>query len=262
MTVQPRKEAPDLSQFFDEPSGSKKAKLREAKKTVKEARKTKLGGGKLELRSPRQRQMMAALQRGDMVIATGVAGGGKTYLAMRHALQSVLDGNADKIIVTRPAVAAGGEEWGFLPGAIKGRGGKTGPWALPLLDVADEVLSKEETDRWLNDGRLEFAPIAFMRGRTLADAIIIVDEAQNTTPEQMKLILTRIGEGSQVIVTGDLTQSDRRGRSGLGVIERLARDMTGVTIVEFETADCVRSALCRAWVEAFEEWEDDQRDGV
>jgi phosphate starvation-inducible PhoH-like protein len=241
-----------VNEFFEERTMSTKAAVREARKVVKQHRQRKMGGGALVAKTRRQAALLAALDKYEMVVATGAAGSGKTYLAMRHAIARVMDGSYSRIIITRPMVEVGAP-MGFLPGGVKGRNSKVGPWSVPLMDVLDEVVGKQEADRWINDGLLEFAPIAYMRGRTLADAVVIIDEAQNCSVLELKTILTRVGENAQVIVTGDLDQRDRAGESGLSrVVDMIERHDIHAAVVQFGAEDSVRSALCRAWVEAFE----------
>lgn len=176
----------------------------------------------LKALTARQRFYIKALQQGNApyVVAHGPAGTGKTYLAVLHAINQLRADEIKKIIITRPMVGAGGEEIGFLPGDVTA---KTAPWAIPVIDVFEECYTPAQVARMIETKVIELAPLALMRGRTLKNAIVIVDESQNTTIEQMQMVLTRLGEGSRMIITGDERQHDRgEGASGLGdLIRRL-----------------------------------------
>ena len=201
-------------------------------------------------RGPNQARYLEALAAHDIVVGVGPAGTGKTYLAVADALRSVLTRQKRKLIVTRPVVEAG-ESLGFLPGALEQ---KIHPYLRPLYD-AMEALVPQETIRRLESTRaLEVAPLAYMRGRTLSDAAIILDEAQNTTREQMKMFLTRIGEGSRAVITGDVTQVDlpRRAESGLLEIMSLLAPIPEISFVYFDRGDVVRHKLVARIVQAYE----------
>lgn len=156
----------------------------------------------------------------DILISVGPAGTGKTYVAVLYAIQQFRAGEIDKIIITRPMVGSSGEELGILPGGVTE---KVAPWCIPILDIFKEFYSKYEVENMIDREIIEIAPLAIMRGRTFKHALIIADEAQNTTPEQMKMLLTRVGEGSRMIITGDVEQTDRRQLGG-------ARDADGIGI--------------------------------
>jgi phosphate starvation-inducible protein PhoH and related proteins len=187
----------------------------------------------------------------DNTIAFGIgpAGSGKTYLAVAMAIRALKAGDVSRIVLTRPAVEAG-ERLGFLPGDLAA---KIDPYLRPLYDALYEMLEPETFHRWLAQGTVEIAPLAFMRGRTLNDSFIILDEAQNTTPEQMKMFLTRLGFGSKAVVTGDVTQVDlpAGARSGLIVIEDVLTEIAGVTFVHLDARDVVRHRIVQDIVEAY-----------
>jgi phosphate starvation-inducible PhoH-like protein len=201
-------------------------------------------------RSPTQTVYMEALAREDMIFALGPAGTGKTYLAVAQAVSQLISGSVDRLILSRPAVEAG-ERLGFLPGDMKE---KVDPYLRPLYDALYDMLPTEQVERRIASGEIEIAPIAFMRGRTLNDAFIILDEAQNTTPAQMKMFLTRFGMRSRMVICGDPKQVDlpEPGKSGLhDAVSRLT-DVKGIAVVPFTTADVVRHPLVGRIVEAYE----------
>jgi phosphate starvation-inducible PhoH-like protein len=201
-------------------------------------------------RSPTQTVYMAALASQDMIFALGPAGTGKTYLAVAQAVSQLISGSVDRLILSRPAVEAG-ERLGFLPGDMKE---KVDPYLRPLYDALYDMLPTEQVERRIASGEIEIAPIAFMRGRTLNDAFIILDEAQNTTPAQMKMFLTRFGMRSRMVICGDPRQVDlpEGGRSGLhDAVERL-NGVKGIAVVPFSAADVVRHPLVGRIVEAYE----------
>jgi phosphate starvation-inducible PhoH-like protein len=201
-------------------------------------------------RSKMQAVYMEALGREDLIFALGPAGTGKTYLAVAQAVQQLIGGSVDRLILSRPAVEAG-ERLGFLPGDMKE---KVDPYLRPLYDALYDMLPAEQVERRIASGEIEIAPIAFMRGRTLADAFIILDEAQNTTPAQMKMFLTRFGMRSRMVVCGDPLQVDlpNPGMSGLadavGKLEGIAR----IATIRFGVGDVVRHPLVGRIVEAYE----------
>ncbi len=201
-------------------------------------------------RSTTQTAYMEALSRDDMIFALGPAGTGKTYLAVAQAVSQLITGSVDRLILSRPAVEAG-ERLGFLPGDMKE---KVDPYLRPLYDALYDMLPTEQVERRIASGEIEIAPIAFMRGRTLNDAFIILDEAQNTTPAQMKMFLTRFGMRSRMVICGDPKQVDlpEGGKSGLhDAVERL-RGVKGIAVVTFSAADVVRHPLVGRIVEAYE----------
>ncbi len=190
------------------------------------------------------------MRANDIVFAVGPAGTGKTYLAVALAVRALLDKQIKRIILTRPAVEAG-ERLGFLPGTLEE---KVDPYLRPLYDALHDMLDAERLERLLADGTIEIAPLAFMRGRTLSGSFIILDEAQNTSPEQMKMFLTRMGFDSKVCVTGDITQTDlpRGQRSGLIDALELVEGIRGIGTVHFTDADVVRHPLVAALIRAYD----------
>lgn len=202
-------------------------------------------------RTPTQETYMRALtSKAGLIFGTGPAGTGKTYLAVAHAVGRLERGEIERIILSRPAVEAG-ERLGFLPGDMKE---KVDPYLRPLYDAMYDTMEAKRIDDYINDGTIEVAPLAFMRGRTLPNAVIILDEGQNTTSMQMKMFLTRMGEGSQMIVTGDPSQIDLPYGTVSGLIEALAitRGLEGVEICEFTGKDVVRHELVGRIVNAYE----------
>lgn len=202
-------------------------------------------------RSERQAHYMAQLASADIIFALGPAGTGKTYLAVAQAVSQLITGSVARLILSRPAVEAG-ERLGFLPGDMKD---KVDPYLRPLYDALYDCMPPEQVDRRIASGEIEIAPIAFMRGRTLADAFVILDEAQNTTREQMKMFLTRFGENSRMVVCGDPKQIDIAGgerMSGLAdAVDRLS-DVDGIAVTRFSTKDVVRHPIVGRIVEAYE----------
>jgi phosphate starvation-inducible PhoH-like protein len=201
-------------------------------------------------RSATQIRYMEALARDEIVFALGPAGTGKTYVAVAQAVQMLMQGQVDRLILSRPAVEAG-ERLGFLPGDMKE---KVDPYLRPLYDALYDMLPAEQVERRIASGEIEIAPIAFMRGRTLSDAFIILDEAQNTTPAQMKMFLTRFGMNSRMVVCGDPRQVDLPdiGKSGLGDAVGKLEGIQGMTMIRFGAADVVRHPLVGRIVEAYE----------
>ncbi len=201
-------------------------------------------------KSENQRQYLAAVAKNDVVLAIGPAGTGKTYLAVAMAVNALISGRCSRIILTRPAVEAG-ESLGYLPGTFKE---KIDPYLRPLYDALFDMLPLERTQRLIEQEVIEVAPLAFMRGRTLSDAYIILDEAQNTTSSQMKMFLTRLGWNSKAIVNGDITQIDlsHQHTSGLVEAERLLRGIDGISIVYFDKGDVVRPPLVSKIIRAYE----------
>ena len=197
-----------------------------------------------------QKLYLEAIEKNDMVFGIGPAGTGKTYLAVSMAVRALLEKRVNRIVLTRPAVEAG-ERLGFLPGTLQE---KIDPYLKPLYDALYDMLDTERVDRSLERGVIEIAPIAFMRGRTLNDAFVILDEAQNTTSEQMKMFLTRIGYNSKAVITGDVTQVDLPfGKmSGLVEAERIISGVEGISFIHFNDRDVVRHPLVQRIVRAYE----------
>ncbi|QLF69210.1 PhoH family protein [Peteryoungia desertarenae] len=201
-------------------------------------------------RTPTQDAYMRALDRSELVFGVGPAGTGKTYLAVAHAAQLLERGTVDRIILSRPAVEAG-ERLGFLPGDMKE---KVDPYLRPLYDALYDMMPGDKVERAITAGVIEIAPLAFMRGRTLANAAVILDEAQNTTSMQMKMFLTRLGENARMIVTGDPSQVDlpRGVKSGLVEALQILKGVEGISVVRFKDADVVRHPLVGRIVRAYD----------
>lgn len=214
----------------------------------------------LKAKTPGQKEYLEKIERSDIVFGVGPAGTGKTYLAVAMAVQALKTKKVKRIILTRPAVEAG-ERLGFLPGDLQA---KIDPYLRPLYDALYDMLDQEKFESYLQSGVIEVAPLAFMRGRTLNDAFVILDEAQNTTGEQMKMFLTRMGFSSKVVVTGDVTQIDlpRHVTSGLAVAKRVLTPIEGIGWHEFTDVDVVRHPLVGQIIKAYqaaEDAEDDRR---
>lgn len=188
----------------------------------------------------------------DIVIAYGPAGTGKTYLAMQAAIKNLRQGLIERIVLTRPAVGVEDEEHGFLPGTIEQ---KMAPWTRPLLDVLREYYTPPEIQRMLENQIVEIAPLAFMRGRTFKDSWIIADEMQNATPKQMKMLLTRIGDNSKIIVTGDVEQGDRVNKDNglLDLGQRLTKSVQGIVMCELNAKDIIRHRIINAVLDLYKD---------
>ncbi len=201
-------------------------------------------------RTASQAEYIHALGRNDMVFALGPAGTGKTYLAVAQAVSQLISGSVDRLILSRPAVEAG-ERLGFLPGDMKE---KVDPYLRPLYDALYDMLPSEQVERRIASGEIEIAPIAFMRGRTLAHAFVILDEAQNTTPQQMKMFLTRFGEGSRMVICGDPKQVDLPDPSKSGLADAVSRleGIPGLAVQRFTAKDVVRHPIVGRIVQAYE----------
>lgn len=212
------------------------------------ARNTK--GKVIRAKTIGQREYIQAIRSRDMVFCIGPAGTGKTYLAVVMAVQAMKAGSVKRIILTRPAVEAG-ESLGFLPGDLKE---KVDPYLRPLYDALHDILGVEHTERLIERGVIEIAPLAYMRGRTLDDAFVILDEAQNTTKAQMKMFLTRLGFGSKMVITGDKTQIDlpRGVDSGLSVAEKILRKVQDIQFIYLEQGDVVRHPIVAKIIDAYE----------
>lgn len=220
-------------------------------KEIYEEEITKTAKGKsIRVKTLGQQHYISAIKKNDLVFGIGPAGTGKTYLAVVMAVTALKNGTVKRIILTRPAVEAG-ESLGFLPGDLKE---KVDPYLRPLYDALHDVLGTEHTARLIERGTIEIAPLAYMRGRTLDDAYVILDEAQNTTKAQMKMFLTRLGFGSKMIITGDKTQIDlpKGIYSGLIEAETLLKDVKGIEFVYLEENDVVRHPLVARIIHAYE----------
>ncbi len=253
----------DFSDLFKEGKQFTDKELREAFAQIAEDRafslrdyftKTRFNpAGKKQVapKSVNQRKYIQAIQDSDVVFGIGVAGTGKTYLAVAMAVQALMQKQVNRIVLARPAVEAG-EKLGFLPGDLQD---KVDPYLRPLYDALFDLIDYERVTRLLEKRVIEVAPLAFMRGRTLSDAFIILDEAQNTTSEQMKMFLTRIGFGSKAVITGDVTQVDlpTGKRSGLIEAERILSKLEGIEFVYFTDKDVVRHKLVQMIIRAYEE---------
>ncbi len=204
-------------------------------------------------KSVNQKSYIDSIRTCDIVFGIGPAGTGKTYLAMAMAVAALTAGEVERIILCRPAVEAG-EKLGFLPGDLME---KVNPYLRPLYDALHDMIPFEKVKRYIERGVIEIAPLAFMRGRTLNDSFVILDEAQNTTPEQMKMFLTRLGFHSKAVVTGDVTQIDLGPgtTSGLVVIREILRDVRRIAFVEFDRTDVVRHPLVQDIIRAYENFE-------
>jgi len=253
----------DFSDLFKEGRQFTDKELREAFAQIAEDRAFSLrdyftkarfnpaGKKQVAPKSANQRKYIQAIQDEDVVFGIGVAGTGKTYLAVAMAVQALMQKQVNRIVLARPAVEAG-EKLGFLPGDLQD---KVDPYLRPLYDALFDLIDYERVTRLLEKRVIEVAPLAFMRGRTLSDAFIILDEAQNTTSEQMKMFLTRIGFGSKAVITGDVTQVDlpTGKRSGLIEAERILADIKGIKFIYFTDKDVVRHKLVQMIIRAYEE---------
>jgi phosphate starvation-inducible PhoH-like protein len=209
-------------------------------------------------KSEGQRRYLEAIQAHDIVIGIGPAGTGKTYLAVAMAVDALYKKRVKRIILARPAVEAG-ENLGFLPGDLQE---KVDPYLRPLYDALEDMMPADRVRRALEDRTIEIAPLAYMRGRTLSDAFVILDEAQNATTAQMKMFLTRLGLNSRVVITGDKTQIDllRRTDSGLLQVERILADIDGIAIVYLDAMDVIRHRLVKDIIRAYDEADDEDDD--
>ncbi|HEY9325424.1 MAG TPA: PhoH family protein [Candidatus Limnocylindria bacterium] len=214
---------------------------------------TTVRGKRITPQSPNQRSYVEAIRSHDLVFATGPAGTGKSYLAVALGVAALRDRKVARLILTRPAVEAG-ERLGFLPGDLTE---KIDPYLRPLYDALYELMPPERFARAMERGEIEVAPLAFMRGRSLNEAFIILDEAQNATPAQMKMFLTRLGYGAQAVVNGDVTQVDleKDQRSGLVVAREILKDVEGIAFVDFNERDVVRHELVARIVRAYDRYE-------
>src|SRR5215475_13081988 len=252
----------DFAALFDEGRRMSGDELKAAFKQISEDRaytlrdyftKTRLNpSGKKQVlaRSPNQRRYIESIDKSDIVFGIGPAGTGKTYLGVAKAVEALMQKRVNRIVLARPAVEAG-EKLGFLPGDLQD---KVDPYLRPLYDALFDLVDYEKVTRLLEKRVIEIAPLAFMRGRTLSDAFVILDEAQNTTSEQMKMFLTRIGFGSKAVITGDVTQIDlpTGKRSGLVEAERVLASIEGIEFVYFSEKDVVRHKLVQMIIKAYE----------
>lgn len=210
-------------------------------------------GRQIKSKTHGQKKYVNAIKNNTVVFGIGPAGTGKTFLAVAMAVNAFRDKQVNRIVLTRPAVEAG-EKLGFLPGDMQN---KVDPYLRPLYDALYEIMGTETYQKYLEKGMIEIAPLAYMRGRTLDDSFIILDEAQNTTPEQMKMFLTRIGFGSKAVVTGDITQIDLPGdkKSGLKEVTKILHDIDGLEFVYLTEKDVVRHELVQKIIKAYERFE-------
>jgi phosphate starvation-inducible PhoH-like protein len=211
-------------------------------------------GKTIRPKTSNQKKYVDAIDSNTITFGIGPAGSGKTYLAMAKAVQSLQSKQVNRIILTRPAVEAG-ERLGFLPGTLHE---KIDPYLRPLFDALHDMLDQDAIPRLMNSGIIEVAPLAYMRGRTLNDAFIILDEAQNTTAEQMKMFLTRLGFGSKMVVTGDITQVDlpNNSQSGLRIVQDILNKVQDIEFINLTAEDVVRNRLVGDIVTAYGDWEE------
>lgn len=228
----------------DEPP--KKQTRTRRKTTYKGADNKKTSG--MVPKTDRQKELVEALQTSQQVFILGPAGTGKTYVTATYAADLYTTKEIDKVVITRPHVAVG-KELGFLKGDLTE---KTMPWALPVLDVLEKHLGKGAVETGIKNGNIEMAPLALMRGRSFDNAFIIVDETQNITTHELKMLLTRVGEGTTIVLNGDVQQSDLKEADGLTKVIHLAKKhMLPVPIIEFDVDDIIRSDICAQWVKVF-----------
>jgi len=239
----------DLNSYFRVVTEDAEVSLRGL---VSSGRQRNFGKKVLAPKTVNQRRYLEAIERNDLVFGVGPAGTGKTYLAVAMGISALIAKKVSRIILTRPAVEAG-ERLGFLPGTLQE---KVDPYLRPLYDALYDMLEAEKVEKYLERNVIEVAPIAFMRGRTLGDSFIILDEAQNSTPEQMKMVLTRQGFNSKMVVNGDITQIDLPGgkRSGLLDAVDVLKGVEGISFVHFDERDVVRHSLVQRIVKAYERY--------
>ena len=256
----------EFGELFSEGNSFNDKELRDAFKQIAEDRAYSLrdhftkarfnpsGKKQVAAKTANQRRYIESIQDNDLTFGIGPAGTGKSFLAVALAVHALFQKQVSRIILTRPAVEAG-ERLGFLPGDLQD---KVDPYLRPLYDALFDLVDAERVTKMLEKRIIEIAPLAFMRGRTLGDAFIILDEAQNTTSEQMKMFLTRIGHGSKTVVTGDRTQIDlpRGQKSGLVEVQKILKDIEGIEFVYFTDKDVVRHKLVQMIVKAYEENEE------
>lgn len=225
----------------------------EVRSTFLPTRPQSFGKKSILPKGPNQRRYMEAMDACDMVFGIGPGGTGKTYLAVAMAVSALLSKQVNRIILARPAVEAG-ERLGFLPGTVQE---KVDPYMRPLYDALHDMLEADKLERYLERDIIEVAPLAFMRGRTLNDSFVILDEAQNTTSEQMKMFLTRLGFNSKAVITGDITQIDLPNDRRSGLVEAIdvVGKIEGISIVYFDERDVVRHSLVQRIIKAYDEYE-------
>lgn len=240
----------DRADFFCLISNFKKEKTEIKSDIAQSAITRSLLGKQIGPKTKGQREYVEAIKKYDIVFGLGPAGTGKTYLAMASAVEALRKQEVRRIILTRPAIEAG-ESLGFLPGELQE---KMSPYLRPLYDALYDMMEAERIEKYLETGIIEVAPLAYMRGRTLNDAFIILDEAQNCTAEQMKMFLTRLGFDSKAVITGDMTQSDLPEGKPIGLFQAqdLLRDIEGIKFIYFTGFDVVRHALVQRIIEAYE----------
>src|SRR2546421_3299360 len=241
----------DLNSYFRVVTEDREVSLRSL---VSSGRQRNFGKKVLAPKTVNQRRYLEAIERNDLVFGIGPAGTGKTYLAVAMAISALINKQVGRIVLTRPAVEAG-ERLGFLPGTLQEQ---VDPYLRPLYDALYDMLDSERVEKLLERNVIEVAPIAFMRGRTLNDSFIILDEAQNCTPEQMKMVLTRLGFNSKMVVNGDITQIDlpNARRSGLMDAAEVLKGLEGMSFVQFDDKDVVRHTLVQRMVRAYERYND------
>lgn len=254
----------DFSQLFTEGRSPSSNELRAAFKQIADDRTSSLrelltgqkrinpaGRKQVTAKGPNQKLYMEAIEENDIVFGIGPAGTGKTYLAVAMAVQFLISKRVNRIVLVRPAVEAG-EKLGFLPGDLQD---KVDPYLRPLYDALFDLIDFERATKFLEKRVIEVAPLAFMRGRTLSDSFIILDEAQNTTSEQMKMFLTRIGFGSKAVITGDVTQIDLPSgrKSGLVEAQRVVSNIEGIGFIHFDDRDVVRHQLVQMIIRAYDD---------
>lgn len=241
-----RLEEEDIEKYFFDPDHMKSASNGEFEKVIVFG----TNGKPVRARTVNQLQLVNDYRMSDLIIAEGPAGTGKTYTSIALAVRALRDHEVKKIILTRPAVEAG-ERLGFLPGDMKE---KLDPYLQPLYDALHDMLPYKKLETWIEDGTVQIAPLAFMRGRTLEQAFVILDEAQNATISQIKMFLTRMGVSSKFIMTGDTTQIDlpKKGDSGLIQAMRILNGIEGIAIIKFDERDIVRHRLVKRIVRAYE----------
>ena len=207
-------------------------------------------GERVRPKTKAQSLYLNAIDNSTIVFGIGPAGTGKSFAAVSRAIELLSTGEKKKLVITRPAVEAGGEKMGFLPGELQE---KFSPYLTPILEILKKKVNPGIADYLIKSGRIEPVPIGYMRGRSFEDTIILVDEAQNLTKEQMKMVLTRIGEGSQLIIDGDPAQSDVKGVSGLIDAVQRIRNVSGVQVIEFDRNDIVRHDIIQQILEQYED---------